>query len=112
MHTQADTENYLEVSDGKNDRVREVDFVSILVDGGRDNRRVDNDRVIGGHGFAAQLHAGVLGRKVDPDVLVQDERYPDLPCNMMIGQRESVSVSQLDQMNPSQLNMTSKLYSL
>lgn len=67
--------------DGENHRVREVDFVRVLVDGGRDNRGVDNDRVIGGHGFAAWLHAGVLRRKVDADVLVQDERYPNLSCD-------------------------------
>lgn len=48
------------MSDGKNDRVGEVDFVRVLVDGSRDDRRVDNDGVIGRHGFTAQLHAGVL----------------------------------------------------
>lgn len=73
-------ENYLQMSDGKNDRVREVDFVRVLVDGSRDNRGVDNDRVICSHGFTAQLHAGILGWKVDSDVFVQDERYPDLTC--------------------------------
>lgn len=58
--TQKETGNYLQMPDGKNHRVREVDFVRVLVDGGRDDRGVDNDRVIGRHGFAAQLHAGVL----------------------------------------------------
>lgn len=53
-------EGYLEMSDGKNDGVGEVDFIRILVDGRRDNRRVDNDGVIGSQGFAAQLHAGVF----------------------------------------------------
>lgn len=46
--------------DGENDGIREVDFVGVLVDGSRDDRRVDDDRVVGIHGFAAQLHAGIL----------------------------------------------------
>lgn len=73
------------MSDGKYDRVRQVDFVGVLVDGSRDNRWVDDDRVIGGHGFATQLHAGILRRKVDADVFVQDERYPDLTCKRTVG---------------------------
>lgn len=79
--------------DGKNDRVREVDFVRVLVDGRRDNRRVDDDRVIGSHGFTAQLHAGVLRWQVHPDVFVQDERYPNLPCKRMIGKSVESSTS-------------------
>lgn len=81
------------MSDGENDRVREVDFVRVLVDGGRDNRGVDDDRVIGGHGFAAQLHAGVLRGEVDPDVFVQDEGDPDLTCR----ERKLGSVLQVGQ---------------
>ncbi len=82
------------MSDGENDRVREVDFVRVLVDGSRDNRRVDNDGVIGRHGFIAQLHAGVLRWKVDPDVFVQDERYPNLTCKMMIGKSVKCDASE------------------
>lgn len=78
------------MSDGKNDRVRQVDFVGVLVDGSRDNRRVDDDRVIGGHGFTTQLHAGILRRKVDADVFVQDKRYPDLTCKRTVGGNCSV----------------------
>lgn len=72
------------MSNGENDRVREVDFVRVLVDGGCDDRRVDDHRVVGGQGFAAQLHAGVLSWKIDPDVLVQDERYSDFTCKRTI----------------------------
>lgn len=79
--------------DGKNDWVREVDFVRVLVDGGRDNRGVHNDRVIGRQGFTAQLHAGVLRWKVDPDVFVQDERYPNLSCEKKRGQVFSLPVA-------------------
>lgn len=80
------------MSDGENDGVGEVDFVGVLVDGGRDDRRVDDDGVVGRHGFAAQLHAGVLRREVDADVFVQDERYPDLTCGRAIGETaQSVS---------------------
>lgn len=60
IHKHADAQNYLQMSNGENDRVREVDFVRVLVDGGCDDRRVDDHRVVGGQGFAAQLHAGVL----------------------------------------------------
>lgn len=74
------------MSDGKNDRVREVDFVRVLVDGSRDNRRVDDDRIIGSHGFIAQLHAGIFRWKVDSDVFVQDEGYPNLSWKRMIGE--------------------------
>lgn len=68
------------MSDGKNDRIRQVDFIWVLVDGGCDNRWVDDDGVIGRQGFAARLHAGVLRWKVDADVFVQDEGDPDLTC--------------------------------
>lgn len=51
---------YLEMSDGEDDRLGQVDFVGVLVDGGCDHRRVDDDRVVGGKRFASQLHAGVL----------------------------------------------------
>lgn len=73
-------EEYLQMSDGKDDGVGEVDFIGVLVDGRRDNRRVDNDGVIGSQGFAAQLHAGVLRWQVVPDVFVQDECNPNLTC--------------------------------
>lgn len=68
------------MADGENNWVREVDFVWVLVDGGRDDGWVDDDGVVGGHGLAAQLHAGVLRGEVDPDVFVEDEGYPDLTC--------------------------------
>lgn len=84
------------MSDGKYDRVRQVDFVGVLVDGSRDNRWVDDDRVIGGHGFATQLHAGILRRKVDADVFVQDERYPDLTCKRTVGGGGTVQSSTSD----------------
>lgn len=38
MNKYSETEMYLQVSDGKNDRVGEIDFVSVLVDGGCDQR--------------------------------------------------------------------------
>lgn len=76
--------------DGENDRVREVYFVGILVDGSCDNGRVDNQRVIGSNGFNAQLHAGVLRRKVHANVFVQDERDPDLTCQRTFGGKCSV----------------------
>lgn len=72
--------SHLDVADGEDDRVGQVDFVGVLVDGGRDDGRVDDDRVVGGHGLAAQLHAVVLRGQVDPDVFVEDEGYPDLTC--------------------------------
>lgn len=68
------------MSDGKDDRVREVDFIGVLVDGGSDHRRVDDDGIIGCHGIAAQLHAGVLRGQVHADVLVQHESNADLTC--------------------------------
>lgn len=74
------------MSDGENDRVGEVDFVRVLVDGSRDNRWVDDDRVVGSHGFTSQLHAGVLRREVNPDVFVQDEGDPDLTYKRTVGQ--------------------------
>lgn len=94
--------------DGKNDRVREVDFVRVFVDGSRDNRWVDNDRVIGGHGFTARLHAGVLRREVDPDVFVQDERYPNLTCKRAVG--ESVQSSRSDKENTTWPKVCGTLY--
>lgn len=78
------------MSDGKNNRVREVDFIWVLVDGSRDNRRVDNDGVIRGHGFTAELHAGVLRWKVDANVFVQDEGNPNLTCNRSVENVQSV----------------------
>lgn len=75
------------MADGENNRVREVDFVWVLVDGGRDDGWVDDDRVVGGHGLAAQLHAGVLRGEVDPDVFVEDEGYPDLTCRGMVEEK-------------------------
>lgn len=70
------------MSDGEDDGVREVHFVRVLVDGSRDHWWVDNDGVIGGQGFTAQFYAGVLRGEVDPDVFVQDKRYPNLACKM------------------------------
>lgn len=66
------------MANGEDNRVGQVDFVGILVDGGRDDGRVDDDGVVGGHGLTARLHAGVLRGEVDPDVFVEDEGYPDL----------------------------------
>lgn len=70
--------------DGKNDRVREIDFVRVLVDGSCDNGRVDNHRVIGSQSFAAQLHTGVLRGKVNADVFVQDKRYSNFTCKRKV----------------------------
>lgn len=70
------------MANGEDHRVGQVDFVGILVDGGRDDGRVDDDRVVGGRGLAAQLHAGVLRGEVDPDVLVEDEGDADLTCRV------------------------------
>lgn len=78
------------MSDGEDDRVREVYFVGILVDGCCDNGRVDNQRVIGSNGFAAQLHAGVLCRKVHANVFVEDECDPNLTCRRTFGGKCSV----------------------
>lgn len=68
------------MSDGEDDGVREVHFVGVFVYRGRDNGRVDDHGVIGSQGFAAQLDAGVLRGKVNADVFVQDEGYPNLTC--------------------------------
>lgn len=68
------------MADGENNRIREVDFVWVLVDSGRDDGWVDDDGVVSGHGLAAQLYAGVLRGEVDPDVFVEDEGYPYLTC--------------------------------
>lgn len=82
--------------DGKNDRVREIDFVRVLVDGSCDNGRVDNHGVIGSQSFAAQFHAGILGGKVHTDVFVQDKRYSNFTCKrkvlINISQRMKCSV--------------------
>lgn len=72
--------NYLQVSDGEDDGVRQVHLVGVFVNGGRDDWRVDDDGVIGGQRFAAQLHAGVLRGQVAPDVFVQDEGDANLTC--------------------------------
>lgn len=74
--------DHLYVANSEDNRVRQVDFVGILVDGRCDDRRIDDDGVVGGHGLAAQLHAGVLCGEVDPDVFVEDEGYPDLTCRV------------------------------
>lgn len=83
------------MSDGKNDWVREVDFVWVLADGGCDDRWVDDDRVVGSHGVAAKLHAGILSGKVDADVFVQDKRYSDLACKKMIGKEGTVRTHEM-----------------
>lgn len=80
---------HLYVANGEDHRVGQVDFVGVLVDGGRDDGRVDDDRVVGGRGLAAQLHAGVLRGEVDPDVFVEDEGDPDLTCRVT-GEGETV----------------------
>lgn len=82
--TNQEAGKYLQMSDGEDDGVRQVDFVRVLVDGSRDHWRVDNDGVIGGHGLTAQFHAGVLRGEVDPDVFVQDKRDPDLACKTTV----------------------------
>lgn len=71
---------HLYVADCKDNRVGQVDFVGVFVDGGRDDGRVDDDGVVGSRGLAAQFHAGVLRGEVDADVFVEDESYPDLAC--------------------------------
>lgn len=68
------------MSDGEDDGVRQVHLVGVFVYGGRDDWRVDDDGVIGGQRFAAQLHAGVLRGQVAPDVFVEDEGDADLTC--------------------------------
>jgi hypothetical protein len=70
--------SYLQVFQGEYDRFGQVDFVAFFVDGCCDDGRIDNDRVVGGHGFPAQFHAGILCRQVGSDVLIQDEGHPDL----------------------------------
>lgn len=76
------TNTHLYVANGEDHRVGQVDFVGILVDGGRDDGWVDDDGVVGGRGLAAQFHAGVLRGEVDPDVFVEDEGDPDLTCRV------------------------------
>lgn len=77
------------MSEGEDDGVREVHLVGVLVDRRRDHGRVDDDGVIGGQGFAAQLDGGVLRGKVDADVFVEDEGDPDLTC----GEADPIFVS-------------------
>lgn len=71
---------HLQVPEGEDDGVREVHLVGVLVYRGRDDGRVDDDGVIGGQGFAAQLDGGVLRGQVNADVFVEDEGDPDLTC--------------------------------
>ena len=78
------------MSDGEDDRVGEVHFVGVLVDGRSDDRGVNDDRVIGRHRLAAQLHAGVFRWEVEPDVFVQDKRNPDLTFRKTMGHKNSV----------------------
>lgn len=68
------------MSDGEDDRVREVHLVGVFVYGCCDNRRVDDYGVIGSQCLAAQLHAGVLRGEVNPDVFVEDKCDPNLTC--------------------------------
>lgn len=75
-----ETGSHLQVSDGEDHGVRQVHLVGVLVDGGRDDGRVDDDGVVGGQGVAAQLDGGVLRGQVNADVFVEDEGDPDLTC--------------------------------
>lgn len=70
---------YLNMSHGEYDGVRQVDFVAVFVDGRRYNGRVDDDRVVCVQRLAAELHAGVFSGQIRTQMLVQDERHPDLP---------------------------------
>ncbi len=71
--------SYLNVPHGEYDGVGQVDFVTVFVDGRRYNGRVDDDRVVCVQRLAAELHAGVFSGQIWTQMLVQDERHPDLP---------------------------------
>lgn len=73
------TAPYLNMSHGEYDGVGQVDFVTVFVDGRRYNGRVDDDRVVCVQRLAAELHAGVFSGQIRTQMLVQDERHPDLP---------------------------------
>lgn len=70
---------YLNMLHSKYDGVRQVDFVTVFVDGRRYNGRVDDDRVVCVQRLAAELHAGIFSGQIRTQMLVQDERHPDFP---------------------------------
>ena len=71
---------YLQVFDSEDHGLGQVNLIALFVNGRRDDRGVDDDRVIGVDGLAAQSHAGVLRGQVGAQVPVQDEGHPDLTC--------------------------------
>ena len=69
---------YQQVFDGEDDGVGQVDLGAVFADGGGDDGRVDDERVVGGQRLAAQLHTGVLRGQVRAQVFVEDEGHPYL----------------------------------
>lgn len=66
--------------DREDDRLRQVNLVALLVDGCHDDGGVDNDRIVGVYGLAAQSDAGVLCGEIGAQVPVEDKGHPDLTC--------------------------------
>lgn len=62
---------HLDVLDGKHHRISEVNLIAeLFVYCCCDDRGVDNDRVISGHCFCSQLHAGILRGEIGAQVVV------------------------------------------
>lgn len=62
----------------EHDRIRQVDFIAVFVNGRRYDGRVDDDGVVGVESLAAELHAGVFGGQVCAQVLIKHKRHADL----------------------------------
>lgn len=70
---------HLDVLDSKHHRISQVNLIAeLFIYCCRDDRGVDNDRVIGRHRFCPQLHAGILRGEIGAQVVVQHKSHPDL----------------------------------
>lgn len=72
--------SYLQVFDGEDHGLRQVNLIALLVNGCCDDRGVDDNRVIRVDRLAAQSHARILRRQVGTQVPVQDKGHPNLTC--------------------------------
>lgn len=72
--------SYLDMFNSKYHRIGQINFITeLLIYCCCNNRGIDDNRMICGHGFCAQLHTGILRRQIRAQVVIQDKGYSNLP---------------------------------
>lgn len=71
--------SYLDMFNSKHHRISQINLVTeLFVYCCRNNRRIDNNRMICGQSFRSQLHTGIFRGQIRTQVVIQDKGHSDL----------------------------------